>query len=119
MNSFALCLFPQVFPAEAYEALWKDAHTRFQSGGPVWHRAQLPVMQNDFQGVQGGWSVDVIFVWNCLCSNFNEQLPEDTLTLMQQQKQAADKVWTMWGSSRGRREGREGAGTAVLVIRFC
>lgn len=112
-------LSPQVFPAEAYEALWKDAHTRFQSGGPVWHRAQLPVLQNDLQGVQGGWSVDVMFVWNCLCSNFNEQLPEDTLTLMQQQKQAADKVWTVWGSSWGQGSGGGGCAADELSLRGC
>lgn len=76
----------QVFETAAFAKLFEDISSRCSTGGPVWHRASLAVMDNAFLGVQGGWTADVLFIFNCTQSSWEAELPAETRRLLEAQR---------------------------------
>ncbi|PNH12072.1 hypothetical protein TSOC_000999, partial [Tetrabaena socialis] len=54
----------QVFPTEGYAQLYDALAQRFAAGQPSTHRAAYTVLDNPAQAVHGGWTVEVLWVFN-------------------------------------------------------
>ncbi|KAG2499382.1 hypothetical protein HYH03_002957 [Edaphochlamys debaryana] len=68
----------QVFPREGFDELYAALQERLREGRPAVHRASYTVLDNPGQAIQGGWSVDVLWVINMKVDAWEEQLPDDT-----------------------------------------
>lgn len=64
----------QVFPTSSFAALQKALWAKKQAGHPLVVRTKLPVLQNDWYGVAGGGTVDILWMYNDFVSAFWNQL---------------------------------------------
>ncbi|GAX77514.1 hypothetical protein CEUSTIGMA_g4958.t1 [Chlamydomonas eustigma] len=73
----------QVFLSDGWAVLWSDVSAKLAPGGPVWHRNKYQVQLNTFLGVPGCWEVEVLWIFNCTCKEWESLLPADTKDLLQ------------------------------------
>ncbi len=63
-----------VFNAAQYKPLVNALRRARNAGKPVTHRETYPVRQNDHYGVEGGWNVDILWVYNESVPEWESQL---------------------------------------------
>lgn len=68
----------QVFAKQALLPLVRQMASLKKDGKPIVLRVQLEVEQNGWWGIQGGRSVDIIFVYLQKVADFEKSLPSDT-----------------------------------------
>eukprot|EP00879_Flechtneria_rotunda_P023516 GHRR01024878.1.p1 GENE.GHRR01024878.1~~GHRR01024878.1.p1 ORF type:complete len:572 (+),score=153.32 GHRR01024878.1:161-1876(+) len=74
----------QVFPKEGYQQLYEAISNTTAAGGPTYHLATYQVLTNGYQGVFGGWEVDVLWVVNQQQTDWEAALPSDTAQALAQ-----------------------------------
>jgi len=68
----------QIFNTEDYEKYIKPQFSKTRiDGGPVFARHTLEVIQNEKNGVNGGYSVDILFIVLEPSRNFLDKLPDE------------------------------------------
>uniref|UniRef100_A0A0G4FU63 PLA2c domain-containing protein n=1 Tax=Chromera velia CCMP2878 TaxID=1169474 RepID=A0A0G4FU63_9ALVE len=77
----------QVFEREEWEALKAELWARAQTGGAVYARRRLKVVSNlRFQGIEGGWECELLFVLNSVNVEFERRLPRETRTYLRRER---------------------------------
>ena len=66
-----------VFPADQYEKLTKGLIQAKKLGKTVMFRDQYEVQENRFYGIEGGWEVDVLWVYNERVKDWEDELPPE------------------------------------------
>jgi hypothetical protein len=70
--------FMQVFPRSGYEPLYEAVSGAVAEGKPATYRLKTTVLPNKWQGVEGGYEVDLLWFFNMPCAEFEEALPQET-----------------------------------------
>lgn len=68
----------QVFQAEELAPLLCELQRLKSQGRPVVHRQAFEVQPNSHWGIAGGYEVEIVFVYNEVCQQFYDLLPEET-----------------------------------------
>ncbi|GFR41221.1 hypothetical protein Agub_g1894, partial [Astrephomene gubernaculifera] len=76
----------QVFPQERYAELYNALYSSLSAGRPAVHRASYPVLDNAAQAITGGWQVEMLWLFNMQISDWEEQLPVDTRTFLNESR---------------------------------
>jgi hypothetical protein len=71
------CVFEMGFE-DLMHGLW----TKLSSRGPAWHRARYRVLQNALHGIEGGWDVDITWVYNQMAWDWVDRLSEKVRGLL-------------------------------------
>ncbi len=72
----------QVFPEDRYVPLVDALMARKATGETVMHRETYPVRDNAHYGVEGGWEVDVLWVYNERVSAWEQKLPQSIRSMI-------------------------------------
>ncbi|EDM80301.1 hypothetical protein PPSIR1_36662 [Plesiocystis pacifica SIR-1] len=67
-----------VFTHAAFKALVAALQAKRRAGGPVVVRQRLEVQANDWWGIEGGWSCEIMWVYLARLPQWEAKLPEDT-----------------------------------------
>jgi len=73
-----LYAFNVVFAAEELAPYLCDLQKLKASGKPAVLQKKFQVMSNSWWGIAGGYEVDTLLVYNTVCQDFEDLLPEDT-----------------------------------------
>jgi len=84
MNAADMNRLQQVFDAKYYEPFIHELKKKAKAGLPVTAELKLPVMENRFCGVEGGWEVHLLWTMPCRPAAFIDALPEATKQRMLQ-----------------------------------
>lgn len=68
----------QVFPLESLNDVMHDFLNNMKAGRGAISKRRLKVLDNPVWNIVGDYEVDVLFVYNSLCQNFIDKLPEET-----------------------------------------
>jgi hypothetical protein len=71
-----------VFPDGRFRPLMDALWARAAEGGPAWHREAYEVLENRHHGVDGGWQVDVTWVYNHMPSAWHGLLRPEVRALV-------------------------------------
>ncbi|GFR41215.1 hypothetical protein Agub_g1888, partial [Astrephomene gubernaculifera] len=80
----------QVFPQEGYAELYGALYGGLAMGQPAIHRASYPVLDNAAQAITGGWQVEVLWLINMQSREWEDQLPNDTRTFLNDSRNDKD-----------------------------
>ena len=72
----------RVFPREGYRTLVTGLQDARREGRPRAVTTRLPVLGNDWWGIDGGWEVSVCWVYGSRVDQWETRLPEATRTLL-------------------------------------
>merc|ERR1740129_1218354 len=72
----------QVFAKDELSALLCELQRLKLAGEPTVYKKRLRVMRNTWWGIEGGFDVDIIFVYNEYCVDFVRHLPLSTRLLL-------------------------------------
>jgi len=64
----------RVFQKSRFEPLERGLWKSLESGGPAWHRETYEVLENSLHGVEGGWEVDVTWIYNQMPQRWYDRL---------------------------------------------
>ena len=70
--------FMQVFETGGYERLYGAISAAVAEGRPATYRLKAKVLPNAWQGVEGGYDVDLLWLFNQPCAEFERALPAET-----------------------------------------
>jgi hypothetical protein len=70
--------FMQVFPREDFMPMYESISKAVAEGKPATYRLKTRVLANKWQGVEGGYDVDLLWFLNQPCRDFEEALPQAT-----------------------------------------
>jgi len=71
-----------VFPGQQYRDLFGELLAKKASGKTVMHQDQYTVLSNPFHGIEGGWEVEVLWIYNERVTEWEEQLTADIQPLI-------------------------------------
>lgn len=69
-----------------FRELYQHMHAQLRKGGAPYYRGQYTVRDNDFHNVEGGWEVDVLWVFNQQARNWENSLPKATRTKLETER---------------------------------
>ncbi|WIA39163.1 hypothetical protein OEZ86_005290 [Tetradesmus obliquus] len=78
----------KVFPTSGFKQLFEQYQERYRQGGAHMFPATYEVLKNEFQGVAGGYTVNVLWVLNGQSSQWEQQLPQQTQRWLGRQRQS-------------------------------
>jgi hypothetical protein len=64
-----------VFPEDMYADLVENLLVKKEAGQTVMHKARYPVREAPHYGIEGGWEVDVLWVYNERVKEWEDRLP--------------------------------------------
>jgi len=64
----------RVLRKSRFEPLVRGLWVSLESGGPAWHRETYDVLENAQHGVEGGWEVDVTWIYNQMPRRWYDRL---------------------------------------------
>ena len=71
-----------VFPQDDYQQLVAALLSARQAGVTVMHKARYDVLANPFWGIEGGWQVDLLWVYNERVPEWESELPAGISSLI-------------------------------------
>lgn len=69
----------KVFHLDKLRPLLKSFQEKVQAGEPPVARTKLQVLENPFWGIEGGWEVDILWIYLDDSKLFRSSLPDDTM----------------------------------------
>lgn len=72
----------RVFRADCFKPFMKALWARAGAGGPAWHRVTYEVLENACHGVEGGWHVDLTWVYNHMPAAWHDRLRPEIRALI-------------------------------------
>jgi len=66
-----------------FAALKAGVESAMKAGGPVFWKDSYAVQPNSWFGIAGGWTCNILWVFNSVSSDWVAQLPSDVQTLLQ------------------------------------
>ena len=72
----------RVFRDDGFGPLMNALWARAAQGGPAWHRETYEVLENAHHGVEGGWQVDVTWVYNQMPAAWHDRLRPEIRALV-------------------------------------
>jgi len=77
-------VYNQVFKSEEYLPLMCELRKLHDAGRPLTVNATLEVQRNDWWGIEGGWTVDIVFALLGKSASFEALLPAETQQALSQ-----------------------------------
>lgn len=89
----------QVFPSDQYLPLVSALRAKKQQGTTVFHQATYRVQDNEHYGIEGGWDVDVLWVYNEQVPAWENQLPTPVSDLIDRRSGKAFPHYETFGQN--------------------
>jgi len=67
---------------EKFEALKTNVQSRMVADGPVFWQDSYTVQANTWFGISGGWTCNILWIFNIVAPKWTEQLPYDVESLL-------------------------------------
>ncbi|KAF6265849.1 hypothetical protein COO60DRAFT_1697550 [Scenedesmus sp. NREL 46B-D3] len=72
----------KVFPSEGFQELYAALKRSLAAGGPAHHLATYTVLENQFEGIAGGWQVQILWVVTQPQRTWEERLPGNVAAII-------------------------------------